>query len=87
MDSHASEEEGDEMPSKTIEEVLKKHTNDLMDMSGVVGTGQGLCDGEWCIKVFVIKKTRELGEKIPKGLEGYKVKIEETGRVRAYPES
>lgn len=87
MNSHASEEEGDEMPSRTIEDVLKEHANDLMAISGVVGTGQGLCDGKPCIKVFLIQKTRELGEKIPKELEGYKVEIEETGTVRAYPES
>ena len=58
-----------------------------MAISGVVGTGQGLCDGEPCIKVFVIKKTQELEEKIPVKIEGYKVQIEETGKVRAYPES
>ena len=86
MNSHASEE-GDEMPSKTIEDVLKEHANNIMAISGVVGTGQGLCDGEPCIKVFVIKKTQELEEKIPGKIEGYKVKIEETGKVRAYPES
>ena len=86
MDSHASEQ-GDEMPSRTIEDVLKEHANNLMAISGVVGTGQGLCEGEPCIKVFLIKKTQKLAEKIPREIEGYKVKIEETGRVRAYPES
>ncbi len=69
-----------------IEEVLKKYTDNLMSMSGVVGIGQGLCDGEPCIKVFLIRKTQELGEKIPRELEGYKVKIEETDKFRAYPE-
>jgi hypothetical protein len=73
------------MSAMKIEEVLKKKTDNLMSISGVVGTGQGLCDGEPCIKVFLIKKTPELEEKIPRELEGYKVKIEETGKVRAYP--
>lgn len=86
MNSYASEQ-GDEMPSRTIEDVLKEHANNLMAISGVVGTGQGLCEGEPCIKVFLIKKTQKLEEKIPREIEGYKVKIEETGRVRAYPES
>ena len=85
MNSHASEE-GDEMPSRTIEDVLKEHANDFMAISGVVGIGQGLCDGEPCIKVFLIKKTRESEEKIPGKLEGYNVKIEQTDRVRAYPD-
>ncbi len=69
-----------------IENALKKHTNYLMSISGVVGTGQGLCGDEPCIKVFLLKKTAELETKIPRTLEGYKVIIEETGGVRAYSE-
>ena len=75
------------MSAMKIEEVLKKYADNLMSLSDVVGVGQGLCDGEPCIKVFVIKKTQELEEKIPGKIEGYNLKIEETGRVRAYPES
>ena len=74
------------MVSPKIEEVLKQNTNPLMSIPGVIGTGQGLCDGKPCIKVFVIKKTAELDRKIPGEIEGYKVKIEETGILRAYPE-
>lgn len=66
-----------------IEEVLKKYTVNLMTISGVVGTGQGLFDGKSCIKVFVVKKTPELKDKIPEKLEGYSVKIKETGVIRA----
>jgi hypothetical protein len=66
-----------------IEEVLKKYTDSLMTISGVVGTGQGLFDGKSCIKVFVVKKTPELEDKIPEKLEGYSVKIKETGVIRA----
>jgi hypothetical protein len=74
------------MSAMKIEEGLKKYTDNLMPISSVVGIGQDLSDGEPCIKVFLIKKTRELEGKIPKALEGYKVEIEETGKVRAYPE-
>jgi hypothetical protein len=66
-----------------VEEVLKKYTQNLMTISGVVGTGQGLCDGKFCIKVFVVKKTPELEDKIPEELEGYSVKIKETGIFKA----
>ncbi len=83
--SYAGEDK--KMSAKTIEEVLKGHTNDLMAIPGVVGTAQGLCNGKPCIKVFVIKKTPELEAKIPGELEGYTVKIEETGEFRALPES
>jgi hypothetical protein len=73
--------------AKRIEEVLKEHTKELMSLSGVVGTAQGLCDGKPCIKVYVIKKTPELDQKIPNTLEGYPVSIEETGEFRALPKN
>jgi hypothetical protein len=71
------------MAVKTIEEVLKKHTGELMSVPGVVGTAQGVCDNKPCIKVYVIKKTSELNKKIPDIIEGYPVVIEETGKIRA----
>ena len=46
-----------QMQRRTIEEVLKAHTDHLMLIPGVVGTAQGLCEGQPCIKVFVAKKT------------------------------
>ena len=73
------------MAAKGIEEVLKEHTNELMTIPGVVGTAEGLCDGKPCIKVYVIKKTPELNNKIPHILEGYPVSIEETGEFKALP--
>ena len=75
------------MTTRTIEEVLKEHTGELMAIPGVVGTGQGLCDSKPCIKVYVIKKTLELEEKIPGNLEGCPVVIEETGEIRALPKN
>jgi len=73
------------MAEETIKEVLKKHTKDLMSIPGVVGTGQGLCEGKPCIKIFVIEKTPDLDQKIPKTLDGYPVVIEETGPIKALP--
>lgn len=74
------------MPAKTIEQALKDYTTELMSLSDVVGTAQGLCDGQPCIKVFVVKETPELEQKIRHILEGYPVVIEETGRIRPRPE-
>ncbi|OGP83487.1 MAG: hypothetical protein A2V87_00295 [Deltaproteobacteria bacterium RBG_16_58_17] len=54
-----------------------------MTIPGVVGTAEGRCEGKPCIKVFVIKKTSDLDEKIPKNLDGYAVIIEETGEIKA----
>ena len=81
------EESEDKMQEKTIEEVLKEHTNKLMSIPGVVGTAQGLCDNKPCIKVYVIKRSLELEQKIPKKIEGFVVEVEETGEFHALPEN
>jgi hypothetical protein len=67
----------------TIAEALKLHNAGLMRMEGVAGTGVGMWDGEPCIKVFAEKVTPELLSQVPGQIEGYPVKIEETGTFRA----
>ena len=43
--SCANSQQGEQtMPTKSIEEVLKAHTDALMAIPGVVGTAQSLCD-------------------------------------------
>lgn len=71
------------MLKKTIKQVLKEHTEDLMALPGVVGTGEGLCNKKPCIKVLVIKITPELANKIPGELDGYSVSVQETGEIKA----
>lgn len=71
------------MSSKTIEDVLKEHTDELMAIPGVIGTAQGVCKGKSCIKVYVKEKTPELEQKIPDSIEGYPVSIEEIGEIHA----
>ena len=73
------------MAAKPIKEVLIDHAKTLMSIPGVVGAGEGLCEGEPCIKVFVIRKTPELEQKIPAILGGYRVVVEETGEIKALP--
>ncbi len=53
-----------------------------MSIPGVVGTAQGLCSGQPCIKVFVIEKTGGLVEQLPAEIDGYRVEIQETGEFR-----
>ena len=48
------------MDERSIEAVLREHTDRLMALPGVVGSAQGLCDGEPCIKVLVVTRTSEL---------------------------
>lgn len=73
-------------PARGIKEVLEDHTERLMSLPGVTGTASGFCEGEPCIKVYVIRKTPDLNGKIPDRIEGYPVRVEETGRIRALPE-
>jgi hypothetical protein len=71
------------MPSKTIESVLKEHGNRLMSLPGVMGIAQGQLRQKPCIKVYVARKTDELLRQIPSTLEGYTVSVEESGEFRA----
>lgn len=79
-------QEREAMAGKRVEEALVEHTPALMALPGVVGTAQGLCDKLPCIVIYVIQKTPELERKIPQTLEGFPVRIEETGEIRALPE-
>ena len=74
---------GKSMAAKPIGEVLRESTKAIMSVPGVVGMGQGLCGGKPCIKVFVIKKTPDLDQRIPETLGGHPVVVEETGKVKA----
>jgi len=75
------------MPQKTVKDVLKEHTSELMSLPGVVGTAEALCDGKPCIKIYVHKRSPELDRQIPAVLEGYPVVIEETGAIHTLPEN
>ena len=74
------------MQSKTIQEVLKSHTPDLMSIPGVVGTAIGEQDGKPCIVVMVVQKTADSVKKIPSTLEGFPVVIKEVGEIRSLDE-
>jgi hypothetical protein len=89
--SHAGEKSDiltkeNQMATRAIKEIIKEHARELMAIPGVVGAGQGLCEGKPCIKVFVIKKTPEIVKRIPDILDSYPVIIEETGPIKALPQ-
>lgn len=81
--SCANKKKPTEVIKMSIEEVLKKHTPELMSIPGVVGTAQGKKNGKDCVLVLVIKKTPEITKKIPSSLEGFPVVIQETGEIRS----
>jgi hypothetical protein len=69
--------------SMTIQEVINKHTPELMAIPEVVGTALGKKKGKFCIMVLVTKKTPEVTKQIPHTLDGFPVMIQETGEIRA----
>ena len=71
------------MPGNKIREVLKRHTDELMAMPGVVGVAEGKSRGRPCIKVFVVERNPELLRQIPDTIEGYPLQVEESGELRA----
>ena len=66
-----------------IEHVLARHGRAWMALPGVVGAGIGRAEGRPCITVLVVQATSELRHRIPTELDGYPIRIVETGRVRA----
>ena len=74
---------GHDMPDVKIREVLKRHTDELMAVPGVVGVAEGESQGRPCIRVFVVDRNSELLKHLPENLKGYLLKIEESGEFRA----
>jgi hypothetical protein len=73
---------------RPIADVLAAHTPELMKIPGVVGTAESrLSDGRTCVLVLVAKLTPEIEHRLPRELEGYPVKIQETGEIHAMPKS
>lgn len=75
------------MPDKSIETVLAEHTDRLMALPGVNGTGQGLHKGQPCVLVLVVSSSPELERQVPSTLDGYPVRIEALGEVRPLEEN
>lgn len=65
--------------------VLREHREALMALPGVVGSAIGSCDGNPCIQVYIAQRSPELEDRIPKSLQGYPVKVIESGRFQALP--
>lgn len=87
-ESYNHEQKSTQMKKKPpVEDVIKAHSKELMDIKGVNGVFSGkLEDGSDCITVMVVKKTEEHVRKIPKELEGYTVVVEEVGEIKPLSE-
>ena len=82
----SSPDKSNPLPNKKpldINQVLEKHTPELMAIPGVVGTYLGAKgDGTPVIRVMVKVRSKELDAQIPATLEGFPVEEEETGEIR-----
>ena len=68
---------------RSMTAALEELTPPLMSLPGVVGVGEGRCDGKPCIKVLVVEKTEDLAARIHDVVRGETVEIVETGEIRA----
>lgn len=74
------------MSQKTIEQVIREYSSELMCITEVVAVGQGISNNKPVIRILVIEKTPEVEQKIPDLIEGYRVLIVETGEFHSYTE-
>lgn len=69
------------MPERKISEVIKRHSDELMAIPGVMGIAEGKSKGKPCIRIFVDSNFAQLKD-LPSTLEGYLVQVEESGEFR-----
>ena len=75
-------------PLRPLTQVLAAHTPELMKLPGVVGTAEArMGDGRPCVLVLVERMTLELKRDLPKSLEGWPVRVEASGPLRAMPDT
>ena len=75
------------MPDKPKKPDLKAAitaAQDLLDIDGVVGIGEGRKGDQDCVVVFVDALTPELVRKLPKDIQGVPVDVRDSGPVMAY---
>jgi len=71
------------MSNDKIKGVVKKHADKLMAVPGVIGVAEVESEGRPCIIVFVLDKNSESLKHLPQNIEGYLLKIEESGEFQA----
>lgn len=72
-----------EATNMRIEDAMRLHEQQLMAIPGVNGVGIGESNGQPVILIMVKQLTPDLKKKLPSQLEGYGVKVEVVGEIRA----
>lgn len=65
----------------SIDAVLAEHKTRILAVPGVVGVGEGECDGQPCIKVLILEESADLEERIGSMVEGYPVEFVISGAI------
>ncbi len=69
-----------------INEIKRRHAEELMSIDGVVGVGIGMDGDEELIVVNIRSMDDEVISKIPESIEGVRVKVEIVGDIRKVKE-
>lgn len=57
----------------------------VIDLPGVIGVGQGVCDGAPCLSVYVESSDSSVVAQIPAQIKGIEVKMEFSGPIQIQP--
>jgi hypothetical protein len=68
----------------SIEQVLDRHSKQLLELPGVTGTGIGEQSGKPTIVIMVKNLTPDVKASLPRTLEGHPVVVEESGEITAF---
>lgn len=66
----------------TVEEVHAWLTERLIDAPGVTALGIATCDGNPCVKVYVVRIDASVRRSLPRSVGGIPIDVEASGRVR-----
>ena len=82
-DCHSQVKDSSDMQKKPISQVLKEHQDELLSVPGVQGFYESKTEkGNDLIVIMVDSLTEKNRKEFPDSLEGYPVKIEETGKIK-----
>jgi len=68
------------MAADPLREAQRKLTAKVMGRPGVIGTAIAMSKGDHCLKVLI--EDARGRRAIPKEVDGYRVVVEDTGRIR-----
>jgi len=67
----------------SINAVIERHSEELLEIPGVVGVAQGAHERHTVVQILVERRTPELLAKLPRTLDGYPVVVVESGEIRS----